>query len=295
MKPKPPPEVHRRELLRVLAAGLQRTRPEAARMLSRDESIFELVSWTHLFYSGQRDIAEDLPGIERILAEPEPSAGDIAEIESPQRRLARLWHLFGDSAPWLGHVIAHRELFETLVEVQRYLQNENGVGDRIRALLIDALAEARARRQRVLLIGHSLGSVIGYECLHGAGIDGGGSSICKVDLFLTLGSPLATRFVRMAVTGGDHHGRLRYPPGVGQWLNFSARGELTALHPKLGPFVDVRSLPDDGRNVEDHAEIYNHFRVGGRINPHKSYGYLINAAVASRVGDWLLGGAADPG
>ena len=288
MKPKPPPDVHRRELLRVLVAGLSRTRPEAARMLSGDESIFELVSWTHLFYSGLRDIAEDLPGIERILAEPEPTAGDIAEIESPKRRLARLWHLFGDSAPWLSRFVAHRELFETLIEVRRYLDNESGVGDRIKALLVAALAKARARRERVLLIGHSLGSVIGYECLNGTGVDGEDSSICSVDVFVTLGSPLATRFVRMAVTGADHHGRLRYPPGVRRWLNFSARGELTALHPELAPFVDVRSLPEDGRNVEDHAEIYNHFRVGGRINPHKSYGYLINAAVASRIGDWLL-------
>lgn len=237
-----------------------------------------------MFYGRDSDIRSDVPGIERLLERPEPSAEEIAAIDAPSRRMARLWHLFGDSSPLASRFVARGELKSMLAEVQAYLANRDGIADRIKSLLYETLADAWDRGERIMLIGHSLGSVIAYECLSRISRHSEGEH--KVDLFVSLGSPLATRFIRLAVDGADGHGRLHFPACVGRWLNFSARGELTALHPRLEPFV----VGSERGAVEDHADIYNHFYNGQAMNVHKSYGYLANPEFARSVADWLLAG-----
>ena len=285
MKPKPPPTEHRRELLRVLLSGLSRVRPVAARGLSEHDEQFLVISWTYLFYGSYRDMSLDLPGINRILDQPEPTEDDIRAVDSLVRRWLRLWHLFGDSALWLSHLIAKPDLRVTVGEVQRYLANTDGIASSIRAMLKKALTEAWQRGERVLLIGHSLGSVIAYDSLwelcHEDQVSG------KVDLLITLGSPLATRFVRKSIKGADRPGPQRYPTNIRRWANFSARGELTALHPRLKPFFGGIVKCGSSESLEDHAELYNSFRGDLGLDPHKSYGYLANSAVATVTGDWL--------
>ena len=67
MKPKPEPDLHRPELVRVLGASLGRIDPAAASWLTARPENFVLVSWTQHLYSERRDIALDLPGIEQLL------------------------------------------------------------------------------------------------------------------------------------------------------------------------------------------------------------------------------------
>ena len=69
LSPKPPAEVYRAQLLRVLLAALRRARPRAASMLAAQPDAFVLVAWTHFFYGADRDISLDLAGIERLLTQ----------------------------------------------------------------------------------------------------------------------------------------------------------------------------------------------------------------------------------
>ena len=55
------------------------------------------------------------------------------------------------------------------------------------------------RAARVLLIGHSLGSVISYDTLWDLSHERGRTQ--HVDLFMTLGSPLATHLIRQGLRG----------------------------------------------------------------------------------------------
>ena len=89
MKPKPEPALHRRELVRVLAASLGRIDARAARWLERREENFRLVSWTHLLYPVRREIALDQPGIEALLAQPVATAADKREIDAFGLRFRR--------------------------------------------------------------------------------------------------------------------------------------------------------------------------------------------------------------
>jgi hypothetical protein len=286
MKPKPPPDEHRAALQRALTAGLARARPAAAEQLRANPERFTLVSWTQLFYASvQRDIARDLPGLERLLREPVASPEERRDLDSIARRVGRFWHLFGDSLPFFGALIAKPDLRLTMADVHRYLGDRDGVAVRIRALLRAELLRAWDGDERVLLIGHSLGSVIAYDCLWELSREERHAG--RVDQFVTLGSPLATRFIRRALKGAGRPGPERYPANIRRWANFAARGEIVALHPRLRPFFRRMLRYGLVESIDDRAALYNHFRGESGIDPHKSYGYLVNAAVAGLIGDWL--------
>jgi hypothetical protein len=285
MKPKPEPGQHRPELVRVLAAALGRVSPEARAWLNSRPESFVLVSWTALLYTEPCDIGPDLPGIERLLEQPFASAEDRRDADSLRLAVLRAWHLIGDSFSWLSDRVASPALRQTMADVHRYLDNSDGVGDRIRLQLVRELEAAWQAGDRVLLIGHSLGSVIAYDSLWVLSREL--ASPGRVDCLMTLGSPLATRFIRKDLMGADRSGSERYPANIDRWVNVAARGELVALHRRLRPFFAGMLSSGLIGDIEDDPAIYNHFRSGSGLNPHKSYGYLNHAAVAGRIAAWL--------
>jgi hypothetical protein len=289
MKPKPDPALHRPALLRVLGASLRRIDPRAAEWLEARDENFVLVSWTSLLYPETADIGPDLPGIERILENPRPAPEDRREADDPRSQLRRAWHLLGDSYPWLSRVVASSALQVTLADVRRYLGNEGGVATRIRAQFTDELVAAWEAGERVLVIAHSLGSVIAYDGLWQLSREAGRED--RVDVLLTLGSPLATRFIRRGLMGADRTGAERYPANIDRWENVSARGEMVALHQRVRPFFASMLKLGLVRAIEDRPGIYNHFRGPNGLNVHKSYGYLNHPLVAGIVCDWLGRGA----
>jgi hypothetical protein len=286
MKPKPPPEIHLRELCRCLTAALAWVQPQAARLFRANPECLTLISWTYAFYGSYRDIALDRPGIDRILQQPEPSAEDLEEIESLERKVRRYLHLLGDSLPLVGRLIARPEMRLTMAEARRYLSNRGGVATRVRNLLKEPLRAAWDAGDEVLLIGHSLGSVIAYDTLWELShVDRDGR---RVDLFMTLGSPLASRLIRENVRGVAREGRERFPTNIRHWENFSAHAEMTALRPRLEPYYGDMLELGLLESFADHPDIYNHFRGDIGLNVHKSYGYLIAPPVVSTIAAWLL-------
>ena len=286
MKPKPPADAHRSELWRVLLAGIERLDESLAAALRQQPEIFELVSWTYAFYGRYRDIALDLPGIERELQIREPDPRDIAEVESLNRKVQRWVHIVGDALPFLSRWLAKPDVRLTMGEALRYLTDRRGVATKIRGQVIAALREAWEREQTVMLIGHSLGSVIAYDTLWQLSQEERVQD--KVDVFVTMGSPLATRFIRNHLLGAKHLGKARYPHNIRRWVNFSSRGEMTAIHPELRPTFG--SMVELGlvESFEDHTDFYNFFRGDVGLNVHKSYGYLINPVVSATIVEWLL-------
>ncbi len=258
---------------------------QAARTFAREADCLNLVSWTYLFYGRYRDIGQDLAGIDRILRHPEPTAEDIEEIESLARRIRRILHVLGDASPLFGRLIAKPRMRLTMAEAHRYLNDRRGVATAIRGLVRKALADAWAAGERVLLIGHSLGSVIAYDTLwelsHETPVAG------HVDLFMTLGSPLGGRMISKGLRGVKREGRERYPTNIIRWQNFSARGELTAMHPELKPFFGQMVELGLLESLQDITGFYNHFRGNDGLDVHMSYGYLINHPVAESIASWL--------
>jgi hypothetical protein len=285
LNPKPPPELHRRQLLRVLLASLRRVRPQAADRLVASDAQFDLVGWTYLFHGAHRDISVDLPGIERLLLQTKASADDVRELGAWSHRALRWLHLAGDAWPVLGRRFAPATTRRLMHEATRYLKNRDGVGANVRAAVRARLDAAWSAGDRVLIIGHSLGSVIAYDTLWElTHFDRAGG---EVGLFVTLGSPIATHFVQRSIKGAGERGAGRYPHNIRRWVNFTARGDTTALQPRVRPLyremLDLQLVD----SIEDVVGFDNVFRSNLGLNPHEVYGYLAQPLLAEVVGDWL--------
>jgi pimeloyl-ACP methyl ester carboxylesterase len=119
-------------------------------------------------------------------------------------------------------------------EVTRYLHTPNRT--RVRDRVIRQLTAQRPS----IVIAHSLGSVVAYEALHHA-------PDAKVELLLTLGSPLALPgAVFEQLDPAPVSGRGTRPPNVARWVNVADRGDVIAI-PKgalAQRFDGVEQLPD---------------------------------------------------
>lgn len=279
--PKPLPALHRMMLWKTLHEGVRRVDESVAREL--DFLRFDLIGWNHLFYNAHRDASIDEPWIEALMERSGPTPLEMREARSWKKRVNHLAMSFGDGFPPLMHVLPG-EIARTAHEIDRYFSNTDHIADQIRSMLKAQLRPLLQAGDEVLLIGHSLGSVIAYDALwelsQQEGIGG------QVDL-LTLGSPLGMKFIFNRLNGIVASKPKTYPRNIRYWNNVSAEGDIVALNRNLrNTFQDMLAL-EYVKSIEDHYRgVYNHFRNDTNLNFHRSYGYLINPVVGRIVAQW---------
>ena len=152
-------------------------------------------------------------------------------------------------------------------------------------MLKQPLREMFDNNDQVLLIGHSMGSIIAWDSLWE--LWNGEENRGKVDLFLSLGSPLGMEFVRRRLLGARADQAHRYTGSIRHWLNISSVGDLTALD--RGVANDYAGMIKAGlvESIHDQYEdVYNYFRNPDGLNVHRSYGYLVNDHVGAAISNW---------
>ncbi len=288
LRAKPPPEVHRTVLWRCLLEGVRRADPESAASLAATPDCLRLALWGHLLYPGYRDLRLDEPGIDALLADPRPGPRAVHEVFGLKARLLYLAHRVGDRYPGLIDWLATENTRINIAESEHYFRNADGIGDRIREVLRIELERSWSAGERVLLMTHSFGSVIAWDTLLSFGDRGG-----AIDLFLTLGSPLGTHYIRRRLMGATAPGAARYPRGIRRWRNLAAEGGLTALgHRFATDFADMRRLGLTTA-ITDQTDLVNPFRGDDGLNVHKCYGYFVNAATGAAIAGWWRGGTGE--
>ena len=281
--PKPEPKAHRDALFRCLLAGLRRHDEKVALDIAANLHCFDIVSWTYDFYLEHRDIGLDAAAIEAVIVQAEASAADRAEASSWKRRLARLAFSAADVMPFLIRYITNDRLELHLRDLRRYQLNENEIAEHTRQMLKIPLRSATESGRPVLLIAHSMGSVIAWDSLWQ--MSHNERDRVHIDTLLTMGSPLGQRFVQRRLHGFHEKGGERYPLGIDRWVNLAAVGDLTAVDSELAH--DFGAMVDRGlvRTIDD-RELHNYFRLDGALNVHAEYGYLANSVTAGIVADW---------
>lgn len=289
MHPKPEPDMHIPQLWRCLVEGVRRADPAAGdRLAENGTAHFRIADWNREYYHRSRDITTEIPWIDSLLHRHGPSERDIREALTWRTRLAWLAYHLADLVPALIGVLPDRTIRDRIGEIVHYFDNRGGAGDRIRQPLVHQLQSARQAGERVLLIGHSLGSVIAYDALwvltHRYRMRE------PVDLFLSVGSPLGVRYVQKRLLGAGEQGEKRFPHNIRQWWNIAAVGDLTALDPVVADdFAEmielglVESIDNPG------GRVYTYYRDEKGLNPHKSYGYLAHPATGHVVAEWIRG------
>lgn len=283
MNPKPKAEQHRELLWRALIEGVRRADNTVADTLQAHFAQFHLISWNYLYYHVYKDVTRDIFWVDAIINKHGATEQDIKDVNSWYIWLSRFLLTVGDHIPALIPYLPE-EIRSTAKEISRYFDNADGIASDIRGLLKQTLQPLLERQESVLLIGHSLGSVIAYDTLwelsRQEGLHG------KVD-FLTIGSPLGMHYIQRRLMGMNGQGKKSYPDNIRHWVNLSAEGDVNALNRNFNnSFHEILEL-GLVETIEDHCQgIYNFFRTDQGLNCHRSYGYLVNPAIGSIIADW---------
>lgn len=286
--PKPPLEAHQRQLLRSLVRGVRRADPAVASEISGNPASFLMIPWNPVYYQCYKPLDEDLPWIDALLKQDGPTHEDVQEALSFRRRFAWLLYTAADLFNFLIPLLPDTAVKSTIQETARYFGDEQEIGRQVRELLKAPLRRMLADGDRILIIAHSMGSVIAYDSLweltHVEKNPG------RVDI-LTLGSPLGMRFTQQRLRGAREHGQRRYPHGIRRWINIAAQGDLTALDPTLrDDFQEMLALGLVESITDMNGGIFNYFRNERGLNVHRSYGYLVNPRVGEAIVRWWKGG-----
>lgn len=160
--------------------------------------------------------------------------------------------------PRAVRIAIFRELVKrTFADVHAYFFD--GAGDAMRDRLQQRLDPVDGP---VIVIGHSLGSVVAYDALHKTPRD--------VPLLVTIGSPLAVTEVQDLVTRP-----LRVPDGVRQWRNVADGRDLVALDRTIRPEYLPAERTADFLVVNDSP------------SHHGALEYLASGPVRSSVADLM--------
>lgn len=176
--------------------------------------------------------------------------GELADLFPDALRTAAR-HVYSDLLP---------DLRKYFIEGQR-----QPVKDR----LLDKL-DAVPDGAPVCLIGHSMGSIIALDVLL--------NDARKVDLFVTIGSPLGLHVIQEEI-GVNSGNQRQLTQRMDAWHNFYDRLDIVALDADLNDDYDAVISDEPVRNT--------FIKKNGDRNPHKSYGYLRNHDVGEIVGSFL--------
>lgn len=283
---KPPPAVHGEVLWRCIEAAARGDTPSAATDMRLLRRHFHIVGWNRSYYGRDADIGVDLPWVARMLNAAEPAP--MTASEKCHILLLRAAYWLGDRLPQLEKWFADADARQMLEDTHRYFENVEGVARQIRAQTKAALLPLLAAGHEVMLIGHSLGSVIAYDTLWELSwVDGAAG---RIDQFLTLGSPLGAHYVRRRLSGRGENGVRRYPANIRHWTNVSADGDVVALD--RGLHHDFHHMLEWGllEDLVDHRRgVQTLFRTAAGPNHHRCYGYFFNPLVARLITAWMRG------
>lgn len=146
------------------------------------------------------------------------------------------------------------------------------------------------RRRDILLIGHSMGSIIAYDVLTQSVPD------VHIHTLVTMGSPLGLPPIMVKILAEQRkkpkkHITSRTPENIiTAWYNFSDLKDRVATDYTLGD--DYTANSRHVRAVD--SIIYNNYEYQGNQNPHNVYGYLRTPELAHVIDGFLNAGRPKP-
>ena len=193
-----------------------------------------------------------------------------------------------------GELIEFLRLGKPLVsavapDMAEYWNDETAFNSNVRWELTKLLAKALRKDDDVLLIAHSLGSLVAYDVLWKLSHYSEYQDISKKKLssFISIGSPLGDETSKRHLKGAHIKGKRRYPHNMGQWINLAAEDDYVSHDEKIAnDYKEMAELGLLSKPIEDHR-IYNLAVRGGTSNPHHGVGYLIHPDMSKIVANWI--------
>jgi hypothetical protein len=173
--------------------------------------------------------------------------------------------------------------------MREYWNEDSDFATDVRFPMIAPMKEAMDRGDDILVISHSLGSMIAYDTFWKFCRTGEYRPTYtekKVSLWITLGSPLSDETVKRNLNGSGASGERRYPNNVVEWVNFAAEDDYISHDQVLADdYAEMKQLGLVKSIIDE--RVYNLAVREGKSNPHNELGYLIHPSVSTRVAEWL--------
>ena len=241
---------------------------------------FALAYWANVMHSSPVAPAEEAePYVAAGGSGPLPKAGNsvrriaAARVQEGVGKVLEM--IFG--TPVTEDVV--RDALETSApDLHRY-KHDRAARDAVQERLREQLRSALAGGRQIMLIAHSMGSIIAYDVLAVAGRTLPG---LRIPHFVTVGSPLGLAPVKEIVAAP-----LRVPECVTRWTNFAdPRDHVARWDTRLSSDYRENST---GTAISDQLVINGYVSPSGKSNPHKIYGYLRTPEMSELIASFAHG------
>jgi pimeloyl-ACP methyl ester carboxylesterase len=294
--PKPPRTALKKLWLDALRWGVKRDHPQKLGAFDRatiEFAYFGDIS-TSFLNEGKYDATADLADRRRCLKDLKTlTRNDFSDAARYSRLpgVSGAGELYADVA---GGFLSTMRLGELIIagvapDIKEYWNLDSDFGSNVRWPAISPLLTAFNKRDRVMVIAHSLGSMVAFDTLWKLSYLGEyrpryNSKV--IDRLVTIGSPLADETVKRHLKGAQASGPRRYPVNVRRWINVAAVDDFISHDEKVAD--DYRKMLEYKQieSIED-ARIYNMATRDGKSNPHHSCGYLVHPVISETVAEWL--------
>lgn len=167
---------------------------------------------------------------------------------------------------------------------KRQLVDDSGNLKQARIVLQESLTKKLVahKADEIMLIAHSMGSIIAYDVLRNLGNPNQGIEVSR---FVTIGSPLGLSYVKLRVAQERTYDPTVRTPSIVRksWVNFADRKDPVAFDTHLR---DDYKPNRDGIEVKDDL-ILNDYENNGKHNHHKLFGYLRAPEVSEHIRNFL--------
>ncbi len=169
------------------------------------------------------------------------------------------------------------EKIDGLEDLSRYYE-DSSVNKKLTEKLIQAVLDYKDKK--ILLIAHSMGSIVAYDALRNLGnLD----AQIRIDHLVTIGSPLGLPHVR--AKNMKKYSELRTPSCVRRWTNMADKRDPVAMDEHLADDYKANAA---GVRVNDEL-VYNDWVVSEKKPGmhHKSYGYLRTPEISRLINEFI--------
>ena len=295
---KPPAEVYLDEASTALREAMRRDYPdhvEAFENVGIDIAYYGDLGNAYLssagrYYDEQLDIGDRRSALETLRKIPQRKKFGLQYYDKLRGKSA-LPEAIADVASPLFGVLGLTNLLVSLVakDFALYLSGSSEFTEQVRARVRDKLIELLRRGDKVLLMSHGTGCAVAYDVLWQLSHDErfrDEFSDSKIEVFVTLGSPISDNMVRRRLLGAKRRAAERFPTNIITWENVSAEDDYTCHDKTVANDLKAMMREHVISSINDYR-IYNHTMRYGKSNPHCSLGYFIHPRVAKILVDWL--------
>jgi hypothetical protein len=295
---KPPAEVYLDEASTALREAVQRDYPEHIEPLENvniDLAYYGDLGNAYLrsrgrHYDEQLDIGDRRNALESLRKIPQRKKFGLQQYDKLRGKSAIPEAIADVAAPLCG-VLGLTTLLVSLVakDFALYLRGNTDFTEQVRARVRDKLIELLRRGDKVLFMSHGTGCAVAYDVLWQLSHDErfrDEFAESKVEVFVTLGSPISDNMVRRRLLGAGRRAKERFPTNIIIWENVSAEDDYVCHDKTVANDLKAMMREHVISTINDYR-IYNHTLRYGRSNPHCSLGYFIHPRVAKILVDWI--------